>query len=110
MCYAGAVADGEQVAQPLRAFGHPVADVVAPDPFTAWQTVLDPLLTPGARNYWKSHDFLGLEDGLIDVLIEHASAPPRSRRPRLRWRSSEARSAGWQPMPPPTRTETRSSC
>jgi FAD/FMN-containing dehydrogenase len=76
MCYAGAVSDGATVAQPLRAFGHPVADVVAPHPFTAWQAILDPLLAPGARNYWKSHDFLGLEDGLIDVLIEHAWTLP----------------------------------
>jgi FAD/FMN-containing dehydrogenase len=76
MCYAGAVEDGTTVAQPLRAFGHPVADVVGPNPFTAWQAILDPLLAPGARNYWKSHDFLGLEDGLIDVLIEHTRSLP----------------------------------
>ena len=30
-------------------------------PFAGWQTAFDPLLTPGARNYWKSHDFLQLE-------------------------------------------------
>jgi FAD/FMN-containing dehydrogenase len=76
MCYAGAVADGEKVAKPLRGFGRPIADVVAPNPFAGWQTVLDPLLTPGMRNYWKSHDFLDLEDGLIDVLIRHAHTIP----------------------------------
>ena len=27
-----------------------IADVVAPHPLTAWQQILDPLLTPGARN------------------------------------------------------------
>jgi hypothetical protein len=26
-------------------------------PFTGWQSGFDALLTPGARNYWKSHDF-----------------------------------------------------
>ncbi len=50
--------------------------MIEPHPFTAWQTVLDPLLTPGMRNYWKSHDFLELSDGLIDVLIEHARRIP----------------------------------
>ena len=35
---------------------------MAPAPFTAWQTILDPLLTPGQRNYWKSHDFTDLGD------------------------------------------------
>jgi hypothetical protein len=76
MCYSGAIADGERIAAPLRSFGHPIADVVAPHPFTAWQTILDPLLTPGMRNYWKSHDFLELSDGLIDVLIDHARRIP----------------------------------
>jgi FAD/FMN-containing dehydrogenase len=76
MCYAGAIAEGESVAQPLRQFGRPIADVVSPHPFTAWQAVLDPLLAPGMRNYWKSHDFLELGDGLIDVLIDHARSIP----------------------------------
>jgi hypothetical protein len=28
------------------------------------------------RNYWKSHDFLELSDGLIDVLTDHARRLP----------------------------------
>ena len=31
---------------------------------------------PGARNYWKSHDFTELSDGLIDVLTDHATRIP----------------------------------
>jgi FAD/FMN-containing dehydrogenase len=50
--------------------------VVAPNPYADWQTALDPLLTPGFRNYWKSHDFRELSDGLIDVLLEHAGRIP----------------------------------
>jgi FAD/FMN-containing dehydrogenase len=76
MCWSGERAEGERVAAPLRAFGKPLADVVAPQPYAAWQTVLDPLLTPGLRNYWKSHDFTGLSDGLIDVLLDHARRIP----------------------------------
>ncbi|HEY6224283.1 MAG TPA: FAD-binding oxidoreductase [Gemmatimonadales bacterium] len=76
VCYCGKIEDGERVAKPLRAFGKPIADVIAPHPFTAWQTILDPLLTPGARNYWKSHDFRELNDGLIDLLVEHAGRLP----------------------------------
>lgn len=63
-------AQAEKTLEPLRAFGNPIADVIGPTPFVGWQTAFDPLLTPGMRNYWKSHDFLGLEDGFIDVLIE----------------------------------------
>jgi len=76
VCYCGDIAEGERIAKPLRAFGQPIADVIAPHPYTAWQTILDPLLTPGARNYWKSHDFREVSDGLIDVLIEHARRIP----------------------------------
>jgi hypothetical protein len=38
-------------------------------PYAAWQKAFDPLLTPGARNYWKSHNLGGLEDGLIDAIV-----------------------------------------
>jgi len=77
VCYSGNnLAEGERVIAPLRKFGKPVADAIAPHPFTAWQTVLDPLLTPGFRNYWKSHDFREVSDGLIDALIEHADKLP----------------------------------
>src|SRR5512133_2417808 len=73
VCYSGKDLDkGIGVAAPLRAYGHPIADVVGRQPYTGWQQVLDPLLTPGARNYWKSHNFAALPDGLIDVLVDHA--------------------------------------
>jgi FAD/FMN-containing dehydrogenase len=76
VCYAGDLKEGERVAKPLRSFGKPVADIIGPMPFTAWQTVLDPLLAPGMRNYWKSHDFREASDGLIDTLITHARRIP----------------------------------
>lgn len=76
-CYSGSdIKEGERIAKPLREFGHPIADIIGPHPFAVWQTILDPLLTPGARNYWKSHDFRELSDGLIDVLIDAARRLP----------------------------------
>jgi hypothetical protein len=38
--------------------------------------VFDPLLTPGARNYWKSHDILEMPDRAIDALIDAAERLP----------------------------------
>ncbi len=76
LCYSGEIEEGERVAAPLRKFGKPIADVIAPQPYAAWQTILDPLLTPGLRNYWKSHDFAEVSEGLIDVLIAHARKLP----------------------------------
>jgi len=74
--YAGDTADGEKALAPLRAFGEPIADVISPHQFVDFQAAFDPLLTPGARNYWKSHDFLELSDELLDTLVEFAGDLP----------------------------------
>ena len=68
MCYCGNLQAGEKATQRLRTIGTPIADVVGANPFTGWQQAFDPLLTPGARNYWKSHDFTDLSDSAIDVI------------------------------------------
>ena len=34
------------------------------------------LLTPGARNYWKSHDFKKLDDGFFQVAVDAAGKLP----------------------------------
>jgi FAD/FMN-containing dehydrogenase len=69
--YAGDMAEGEKALAPLRAHGNPIADVITPHQFTAFQAAFDPLLTPGVRNYWKSHDFLvgTLPDPQCEVFI-----------------------------------------
>ena len=76
VCYCGDLAKGKKAVAPLRALGKPLADIVGPMPFAGWQTAFDPLLTPGARNYWKSHDFAKLSDPLIDLLVDHAGRVP----------------------------------
>ena len=76
LCYAGPMATGEAAAAPFRALGKPIVDLVGPHPFVAWQAAFDPLLTPGARNYWKSHDLRQLSDGACEVLLEAASRLP----------------------------------
>jgi FAD/FMN-containing dehydrogenase len=70
MCYAGDIKAGEMAMTELRSLGKPIADVVGPSPFTGWQAAFDPLLTPGARNYWKSHDFVQLSEDAIKLLID----------------------------------------
>ncbi len=76
MCWVGDMASGEKAMAELRGLGKPIVDVVSPHPFVGWQTAFDPLLTPGARNYWKTHDFERLDDGLIDTLIEAVETLP----------------------------------
>ncbi|ARP86481.1 FAD-binding oxidoreductase [Bordetella genomosp. 9] len=76
MCYSGDVEDGPQAVEPLRHFGTPYGEHLGAMPYVAWQKAFDPLLTPGARNYWKSHDFADLQDGLFDTLIDAAGRLP----------------------------------
>lgn len=70
MCYSGDIAAGEKATAALRSIGKPIADVVGPSPFAGWQQAFDPLLAPGARNYWKSHDFIELSDATIEILLD----------------------------------------
>jgi FAD/FMN-containing dehydrogenase len=78
LMYSGGVAQGERLIEPIRQFGDPVGEHVGPAPYSAWQQGFDPLLTPGARNYWKSHNFAALDDGLIDAVIDYAGRLPSS--------------------------------
>ncbi|KPK01813.1 MAG: FAD-linked oxidase [Gemmatimonas sp. SG8_28] len=74
--YSGDMAAGEKALAPLRAHGNPIADVISPHQFTDFQAAFDPLLEPGARNYWKTHDFPSLSDDLLDAIIGYAGRLP----------------------------------
>ena len=74
--YTGDMSDGEVALAPLRAIGTPIADVIGPHPFAGWQQAFDPLLTPGARNYWKTHDFAEMSDGLSDAVLGYVARLP----------------------------------
>ena len=75
-CYAGDMEEGAKALKPLQDLGEPIADVISPHTFTGWQTAFDPLLTPGARNYWKSHVFTELGDGVLETVLEYAGKLP----------------------------------
>jgi FAD/FMN-containing dehydrogenase len=74
LCLAGDPAQGEKLIALLRGFGTPLGEHIGVQPYTAWQQAFDGLLTPGARNYWKSHNFTQLGEGAIDAIL-HASRP-----------------------------------
>jgi FAD/FMN-containing dehydrogenase len=74
--YAGDVVEGEKVLAPIREYGNPIADGVASMQYAEFQQAFDPLLTEGARNYWKSHNFDELTDGAIDTAVEYAERLP----------------------------------
>ncbi|MGH7647249.1 MAG: FAD-binding oxidoreductase [Gemmatimonadaceae bacterium] len=74
--YSGDMQAGERAVAPLRAIGKPIADVVSPHPYAGFQAAFDPLLAPGARNYWKTHDFAPLGDDALDLAIDAARRLP----------------------------------
>jgi len=76
--YSGQIAEGQKLIEPIRHFGHPHGEHVGPQPYTQWQSAFDALLTPGARNYWKSHNFIELADGVLDSMIEYGDTLPTS--------------------------------
>jgi FAD/FMN-containing dehydrogenase len=69
-------AHAERLVAPLRKFGTPVGEHVGVQPYVDWQRTFDPLLAAGARNYWKSHNFTTLDEGLFDVALEAIGRPP----------------------------------
>ncbi|MCD0481060.1 FAD-binding oxidoreductase [Streptacidiphilus sp. ASG 303] len=76
--YAGALADAEEAVRPLRTLGTPITDLVGPLPYTAMQTLLDPLWTPGAHNYFTS-TFVEPSDAALDAVLRlHRTTPTPS--------------------------------
>jgi hypothetical protein len=76
LLYAGDPDQGKALVEPLHHLGTPVGAHVGVQPYTAWQQAFDPLLAPGARNYWKSHNFTQLDDGLLDAVLAFAESQP----------------------------------
>ncbi len=74
--YNGNAAQGEKLIEPIRGCGTPYGEHIGPMPYAQWQQAFDPLLTPGARNYWKSHNFTELSDGVLDTMIQYAAKLP----------------------------------
>ncbi|WP_332899831.1 FAD-binding oxidoreductase [Haladaptatus sp. CMSO5] len=74
--YTGDMAKGEELIKPLRELGTLLGDGVGPAPYEAFQQAFDPLLEPGLRNYWKTHNFAELSDEVIDLALDYAANLP----------------------------------
>jgi len=74
--HAGDPATGQKLIDRVRGFGDLLGEHVGPAPYANWQQAFDPLLTAGARNYWKSHNFTELSDGAFNTMLEYAGKLP----------------------------------
>ncbi len=76
-CFNGSAAEGEKAMRPVReALPKPLLDAMGEMPFTALQSLFDPLLPKGLQWYWKGDFVHELPDAAIDAHIEHASKSP----------------------------------
>src|SRR5437868_3726488 len=75
-CYCGDVSQGERVLKPLRQFGKPVADILAPMSYLQMQSLFDPFFPPGRLTYAKSNFIQALSDDAIKVIAEYAPSVP----------------------------------
>lgn len=76
LCWCGDLQAGERALAPLRRAGSPIADVIGPMPYAAWQQMLDPSAPAGRFNYWKSANFSTLPPPALNALTEAHSQFP----------------------------------
>jgi hypothetical protein len=77
-CYCGDPKGAERVLEPLRTFGRPVADTVAPMPFPIMQSLFTPSFPDGNHNYWKSNLLRDLPDDAIAACVGARMTSPLS--------------------------------
>ena len=78
-CYVGSIDEGERVLKPLREYGAPVEDRIAPISYLQIQSAGDSIFPRGRRYYWKAQFLREITDRAIDTLLAtYATAPSES--------------------------------
>jgi hypothetical protein len=67
---------GEKILAPLRKFGPPLFEMIAPLPYPAVQSLFDPALPPGTKGYLNGHYFSDLSEDLIQSVHSHTAQMP----------------------------------
>ena len=65
VCYSGPMDLVDDVMQPIRALGDPIADLLADQPYTQVQSYLDDTEPKGMHYYWRTDYVAELSDGLL---------------------------------------------
>jgi FAD/FMN-containing dehydrogenase len=79
LVYAGAPDEGEKVVAPVREFGSPFEDLLAPMSYCDVQQLYDDDFPFGVRNYWKSSNVATLSDDAIDTMVAYMESAPSLR-------------------------------
>ena len=75
-CYVGPIDEGERVLKPLRDYGVPVEDRIAPTSYLQIQSAGDSVFPRGRRYYWKAQFMREIADEAIDLLLARYAAAP----------------------------------
>jgi FAD/FMN-containing dehydrogenase len=71
--YIGDLAEGEKVVAPLRKFGAPLVDTIAPTSYVELNKLFDDAFPyGGVQRYWKSSFLKELGDDVLEILIDRA--------------------------------------
>jgi hypothetical protein len=66
----GPIAAAEEAIRPVREFGPPLFEMIAPLPYVDVQQFFDAALPPGTRSYVKNSDRMEYTDACIDTIVE----------------------------------------
>jgi FAD/FMN-containing dehydrogenase len=75
-CFPGDHAQGEAVVKPFRDMAPALIDMAGPIPFTALQSIFDPLMPSGMQWYWNHEFFTEMTDKAIDTALKHFEQVP----------------------------------
>jgi len=74
VAYIGDLGTGEAVVAPVRKFGSPLVDTIAPTSYVQLNTLFDAAVPyGGVQRYWKSSFLKELGDDLIEILVERSA-------------------------------------
>lgn len=76
VCCCGPIEEGEAALQPLRKFGSPMVDLIAPRSYAEMQSLFDQNWLPGQFNYWKTSLLREPDEAAIDLLLDYARRRP----------------------------------
>lgn len=76
VCYNGPPEKGEALLRPLRAFGSPLADTIAPMRYTQIQQMFDEGFPAGLNNYWRSSFLEKLDADGIETIVDQVRQAP----------------------------------
>ncbi|GAB3260426.1 FAD-binding oxidoreductase [Arthrobacter pigmenti] len=75
-CYTGDHDQADTILEPVKTFGSPLLVGLQEMPFSALQSMMDPLLPPGLQWHWKADFFDDITDAAIDVHMKFGEIMP----------------------------------